>query len=157
MFSNRMEIRNPGGLYGRIRVDQLGKVQPDTRNPVLTSILESLHITENRCSGIPTIRREMAQAALPEPEFIDERGSFLVKLYKGSRTQENKTQFDEFEKTLIAFCRTPRTRREICDFLGLSSVTYVIKRHVTLLVKRGLIKLSIPEKPTSQKQLYYSE
>ena len=32
MFENRMEIRNLGGIYGRIRIDQLGKVQPDTRN-----------------------------------------------------------------------------------------------------------------------------
>ena len=29
MFENRMEIRNLGGIYGRIRIDQLGKVQPD--------------------------------------------------------------------------------------------------------------------------------
>ena len=27
MFENRIEIRNPGGIYGRIRIDQLGKVQ----------------------------------------------------------------------------------------------------------------------------------
>lgn len=32
MFENRMEIRNLGGIYGRIRIDQLGKVQPVTRN-----------------------------------------------------------------------------------------------------------------------------
>lgn len=32
MFENRMEIRNLGGIYGRIRIDKLGKVQPDTRN-----------------------------------------------------------------------------------------------------------------------------
>ena len=32
MFENRIDIRNPGGIYGRIRIDQLGKVQPDTRN-----------------------------------------------------------------------------------------------------------------------------
>lgn len=31
MFQDRLEIRNPGGIYGRMRVDQLGKVQPDTR------------------------------------------------------------------------------------------------------------------------------
>ena len=34
MFEDRLEIHNPGGIYGRIRIDQLGKVQPDTRNPV---------------------------------------------------------------------------------------------------------------------------
>ena len=34
LFEDRMEIRNPGGIYGRIRADKLGKVQPDTRNPI---------------------------------------------------------------------------------------------------------------------------
>ena len=59
MFEDRIEIHNPGGLYGRITIDQLGKIQPDTRNPVLASALETLGIIENRYSGIPTIRMEM--------------------------------------------------------------------------------------------------
>ena len=29
MYEDRMEIKNPGGIYGRIKVDQLGKMQPD--------------------------------------------------------------------------------------------------------------------------------
>ena len=28
MFEDRIEIHNPGGLYGRITIDQLGKIQP---------------------------------------------------------------------------------------------------------------------------------
>ena len=28
MFSDRMEVHSPGGLYGRLTLDQLGKVQP---------------------------------------------------------------------------------------------------------------------------------
>lgn len=59
-----------------------GKVQPDTRNPVLVSALEVMDITENRYSGIPTIRMEMEKYNLAQPEFLDERGSFIVKLYK---------------------------------------------------------------------------
>ena len=58
MFDDRMEIHNPGGIYGRLKIDQLGKMQPDTRNPVLDDALEVLGVTENRYSGIPTIRRE---------------------------------------------------------------------------------------------------
>ena len=50
MFENRIEIRNPDGIYGRIRIDQLGKVQSDTRNPIIASELEVLKITENRYS-----------------------------------------------------------------------------------------------------------
>lgn len=30
IFQNRLEIANPGGLYGRMTLDQLGRVQPDT-------------------------------------------------------------------------------------------------------------------------------
>lgn len=90
MFDDRIEIRNPGGLYGRMTVDQLGKVQPDTRNPVLVNILEVLNITENRYSGIPTIKRAMREHGLSEPQFNVERGSFVTVLYNSNR-QENYT------------------------------------------------------------------
>lgn len=82
LFEDRLEIRNPGGLYGRMRIDQLGKVQPDTRNPVLAVAMEILGETENRYSGIPTIMREMRQAGLQPPEFRNERGTFVVCLKK---------------------------------------------------------------------------
>ena len=156
MYEDRIEIRNPGGLYGRIKIDQLGKVQPDTRNPIIATELEVLKVTENRYSGIPTIRRAMHEYGLPQPEFLEERGSFIVKLY---RCRENTLSIqNEIRKNneLILFCKIPRTRNEICEFLGLSSVTYAIQTHVMPLVEQGLIKLSIPDKPKSPKQLYYS-
>lgn len=78
VFEDRLEVRSPGGLYGRLRVDQLGKVQPDTRNPVLAVAMEALGETENRYSGIPTMRRELKQAGMQPPEFRNERGTFVV-------------------------------------------------------------------------------
>jgi ATP-dependent DNA helicase RecG len=157
MFEDRMEIRNPGGIYGRLRVDQLGKVQPDTRNPVLATALEVLGITENRYSGIPTIRKSLEEYHLREPEFLDERGSFIVKFYKEAKNEKvQKTELSEEIENLIIFCKTPRTRKEICDYLGLTSVTYAIQKYIMPLVEQGWIHLSIPEKPGSPKQLYYS-
>ena len=157
MYEDRMEIRNPGGLYGRIRVDQLGKVQPDTRNPVLASELEVLGITENRYSGIPTIKKEMERYHLREPEFLDERGNFVIKFYKEVMQKNIIKEHTEEVNNLIMFCKTPRTRKEISEYLGLSSVTYAIQTHVMPLVESGKIKLSIPDKPKSPYQLYYSE
>ena len=155
MYEDRMEIHNPGGIYGRMKVDQLGKVQPDTRNPVLASALEVLNITENRYSGIPTIRMEMEKYNLKEPEFLDQRGSFIVKFYKEEKLEQNDS-INEEQNGLIMFCKTPRTRKEICEYLELTSPSYAIKKYIMPLVEEGKIKMSIPEKPKSQKQLYYS-
>ena len=89
MYEERMEIHNPGGLYGRITVDQLGKIQPDTRNPVLASALEVLGITENRYSGIPTIKRELEEYHLKAPVFLNERGNFSVIFYKENKVEKS--------------------------------------------------------------------
>ena len=157
MFEDRMEIRNPGGIYGRIKIDQLGKVQPDTRNPVIASELEVLKITENRYSGIPTIRRMMQEYDLQQPEFLDERGSFIVKLYKKVIEQKVDETEEVDNRELILFCKTPRTRKEISEYLGLNSMTYAIQTRVMPLVEKGIIKMSIPEKPKSPKQLFYCD
>lgn len=64
---------------------------------------------------------------------------------------------DEIENNdLIIFCRTPRTRKEISEYLGLNSVTYAIQTYVMPLVEKGIIKMSIPDKPKNPKQLFYS-
>ncbi len=152
MYEDRMEIKNPGGIYGRIKVDQLGKMQPDTRNPVLALALETLGITENRYSGIPTIRKEMEKYNLKQPKFADERGSFIVTFYKESNAINTDIESDN----ILQFCKTPRTRKEICEYLKLSSITYAIQTYITPLVNKGKIKLSNPNKPSSSKQLYYS-
>lgn len=150
MFEDRMEIRNPGGIYGRMSIDQLGKVQADTRNPVLALALEVLGITENRYSGIPTIRREMKTYNLVPAEFLDERGNFIVKFYKKILEESNA------DNDLIDFCHTPRNRKEICEFLGVKSVSYAMKRYIQPLIESGEIKLTMPDTPKSPNQKYFS-
>ena len=76
-----MEIHSPGSLYGRMTVEQLGYARPDLRNPALAVMAEGLVGAENRYSGIPTIRREMAAHGLPEPVFENRRNEFVVTLY----------------------------------------------------------------------------
>ena len=161
LFEDRLEIRSPGGLYGRLRIDQLGKVQPDTRNPVLAVAMEVLGETENRYSGIPTMRRELEQAGMAAPEFREERGTFVVcfrkkpPTYQPQNTKNAAGKNDKStEEKLLNFCMTPRTRQEIANFLDIKSVPYAVKAHVIPLVEQGLIALSIPEAPRSPRQRY---
>lgn len=161
MYADRVEIKNPGGLYGRLTIDQLGKAQPDTRNPFLVTAMEAIGQTENRYSGIPRIRHAMEEANLPQPVFTDSRGEFAVCLYNKNHAdalqpKERKLPPEtvSVEDMLLHFCAIPRTRKEIADFLGIKMVQYAMKRYVEPLIQAGKITLSIPEKPRSKNQTY---
>ena len=80
-----------------------------------------------------------------------------MKLYKYEKAEQREKAENTDENGLILFCKTPRTRKEICEYLGLSSITYAIQTHVMPLVETGVIKMSKPDKPQSPKQLFYSE
>lgn len=161
LYADRFELKSPGGLYGRIRVDQLGKVQPDTRNPVLAVALEVLRETENRYSGIPTMRRELSQVGMPAPEFRDERGTFVVCFRRQLADGKTASGLDsarlsstEQQLRLLEFCGMPRSRKEIAEFLGLDSISYAIVRHVMPLVDTGLLRMTLPDKKKSSHQRF---
>lgn len=158
LYENRLEISNPGGLYGRITMDQLGDAQPDSRNPTLITAMEILGKTENRYSGIPTIRRAMAQRNLPEPVFTNTIREFKVTLYHtpltGAATKKRTLAPVEAEKNLLDFCRTPRSRAEIAAFLGINSAQYALRRYLDPLLQSGAIRMTNPEKPRSHNQRY---
>lgn len=143
IFPNRLEVINPGGLYGRISINDLGKVQPATRNPALARMMEDLGLTENRYSGIPTIRKVMQAYNLKEPIFLDARGSFKVILYNSY--EKNISQSNNFDLTysndLLSFCQQPKTREEIANFLGLKNVPYAMRQHVQPLLKEGKLQM----------------
>lgn len=160
MYADRLEIANPGGLYGRLTVDQLGKAQPDTRNPVLVTAMEALGQTENRYSGIPRIQHAMAELGLPPPVFTDTRSNFTVTLQNRpaaapqAASDRSADTPAEDPKGLLAFCRQPRSRGEITAYLGIPSAQYALRHYLDPLVAAGRIRLSLPDKPRSKLQTY---
>lgn len=157
-FTDRLEIHSPGGLYGRMTVEDLGKSRPDLRNPALATMSEFLLKTENRYSGIPTIRREMKAAGLPEPVFVNQRNEFIVILYNKylPGMEDEKKEQNERPKDLLEFCRNPRTRKEIAEYLGIGTTFYAMKNYVQPLVDSGKLKLTIPDKPKSRNQKFFT-
>lgn len=158
IFKDRLEVENPGGLYGRMTIAELGKTAGDTRNPFIAGALEVLKITENRFSGIPTILHEMENAGLPPPEFKSQQGKFKVTLYNNANTNAlptARTTFaDENFSHLLEFCTTPRSREEIADFVGIKTVFYVVEHYVKPLLESGKLRMTMPEKPKSKWQRY---
>lgn len=148
MYRDRMEITNSGGLYGRISIDALGKVHPETRNAILANMLALLKITENRYSGIPTMQMELSKAGLPAPRFSVVHGEFKV-VMKNGYNKEAMSVSD----SIVEYCCTPRTRSELIAFTG-KSRTYTMSQMVQPLVDSGRLKMTLPEKPKSSKQKF---
>ena len=148
MYPDRIEVSNPGGLYGRLTIDELGKMKGEVRNPFLAAALEIMETTENRYSGIPTIYSEMKKAGKLEPKFESIRGSFKVTLYNAPRKETNIS--DE----IVAFCAKPRSKEVLAKQFGFEEKrpTYFINNYVIPLIEEGRLRYTIPEKPKSKNQ-----
>ena len=66
------------------------------------------------------------------------------------------TMQDERIKKIVSLCELPRSREEIQTFLKLKNRDYFRKYILNPLIKRGILSLTIPDKPRSPEQKYYS-
>jgi ATP-dependent DNA helicase RecG len=70
-FSDRIEIHNPGGLFGRATAATFG--QPgsnDYRNPTIAGALHVLGFVQRFGLGVPLARKACRENGNPEPEFL---------------------------------------------------------------------------------------
>lgn len=145
LYKDRLEVENPGGLYGRLTINDLGKVPANTRNLFLASNLEVMIDTENRFSGIPIIYHEMEKAGLKPPVFESRRGNFKTILYNERMAAETETESSvnkpitdtdlPISDKILAFCSIPRSKEEIAEYLGISSVYYVVSKYLKSCVQ----------------------
>ena len=153
LYSDRLEVENPGGLYGRLTVNDLGKLPGDTRNPFLAGNLEIMIDTENRFSGIPTIIAEMKNAGLRPPVFESKRGNFKVILYN-DKEQRETVETETSDDDLLAFFNKPRSKDEVAGFVRVKSPYYAMRRYIKPLLESGVIEMTMPDKPKSVLQRY---
>ena len=154
MYSDRMEIENPGGLYGRMTLDSLGFVSADTRNPYIAGALEIMGETENRYSGIPTIRSAMKNAGLPQPVFVNNSGVFKAILYNEIVSEKGNS---DLASRILDFCSVPRSRKELEEkFKDDITIAYLMSKHMKPLIAENKIALTKPESPKSKDQKYFT-
>jgi ATP-dependent DNA helicase RecG len=92
MYSDRLVIRNPGGLFGPVTEDDLGEDGvSSSRNAHLARLLQDVTLAgsnrvvcENRGTGIPTMLAVLRQAGMTVPEFENRVGRFTVTFPKHS-------------------------------------------------------------------------
>lgn len=81
-FNDRIEIQNPGGLFGQVNRDNFGKGVTDYRNPHLAEAMKNLGYVQRFGIGIPTAQKELQKNGNPAAEFTLEDFYILVEVRK---------------------------------------------------------------------------
>ena len=98
----------------------------------------------------------MAEYNLPEPVFQNRRNEFVVTLYNRTTVVPKEETTNSDETSLLEFCRTPRSRQEIADHLKIKATPYMMNKYVLPLIEKGLLLMTIPDRPRSRNQKYYT-
>ena len=149
MYADRVEITNPGGLYGTLTLDQLGTAgESATRNQHLSLLLEETpypgggFVAENRGTGYQRIIAELEGNLMLPPTPESSAARFAITMYKRRVTVDERSNgfASNFDTATLAYLEQHASvsTRELAALSGLSISG--ASRHVKKLVNAGLIE-----------------
>ncbi len=112
IFSDRIEITNPGGLLPEISSDRLIDHPSKTRNEVLADIMRKTHFAEEKGSGYDKVVNSIEINVLPPIKWRLEQDYFCVILYmpkKFSETEKEERIEAVFQHSCLNLVSNKRT------------------------------------------------
>jgi ATP-dependent DNA helicase RecG len=160
LYADRMEFLNPGGLYGTVTVDGLGKPGiSSARNQRLSALLEDTPfadggmVAENRGSGYAAIEAALKHERMPPPIVRDEIASFSLTI---NRTRISNARPESHAAGLRSAILEQITESgsassgELVNQLGMSRSA--IAKHLNALIEEGVVMPT--ERGRSPRQRY---
>ena len=162
-FSDRLEIMNAGGLYGKARPENFPHVN-DYRNPIIAEALKNLGYVNMFNRGVSRVKELFKENGNPPIDFnVDKITVFEVVVKPNNEVKKVKAGHKgrkklipsqtEFNK-LLQYCSVPRTMPEILGFMGYSDRTKFRNKYLKPLLDEGKIERTNPEHPRSSIQKY---
>ena len=145
VFSDRMEIENPGGLPPGLTMDELGK-RSVRRNRTIADLLYRARFVERIGSGIQRMERALAENGNP-PMEVSATNFFVVKLLPRPHTS-TAASLTARQNCLYQFGvqRGQITKGEAAEHLAVSGDTAL--REIKMLMEHGLVRQSGAGKAT---------
>ena len=152
LYPDRLEISNPGGLFGILTIEKLGTSGATaSRNQFLSRILEDVpyadydgrvgRVVENRGSGYPTINRELEEALMPNPISRSSLDGFQIVLRHRKMTEQEGKAYSKnnVEDAILAFLseRESASASEIARASGIGVKT--IRGYISKLLDDGTL------------------
>ena len=131
---------------------------PYPKNPIIAKFFNEIGLADELGSGIKKIAKYVQVYSKDFPTF-KEADIFTVKipLHCFDSTTQVTTQVEfsgKYENIIMHFCEFAKSSREIREYIGIKNQRYFMKSILNPMVQKGLIVLTIPDKPRSSKQKY---
>ena len=159
LFTNRVEVLNPGRLPPPLTLEQLRVAHSSIpNNPLLAESLYLTQYIERMGTGTLDMIRRCSDAGLPEPEFTDS-GGFKITIWRAKPPEQIKVQPESLPRTLESrvinlLADVPMSRSELSKQLGQKEVSGQLKKVFRDLLADGMIEYTLPEKRRSPRQQY---
>lgn len=160
MYADRLEVLNPGGLYGDVTIEGLGTSGiSSSRNQFLSNILETTpygdgdFVVENRGTGYQEIEQQLKGAHMHPPIPRSSTVSFSLTFKKRRMEPEEKSvgRTGEIDEAILAYLaeHTSAATRELVEWSGLSKTA--VGNHIRALVAEGKIEPLEPMRSPKQR------
>jgi len=176
-FDDRIEIENPGILLPGLTIEDMKQGVSKIRNPVITRVFRELELIEQWGSGVRLMFNEARSLGLPPPEIMEigMHVRVVIRLAqsipigttrtgaKSISVVEDGTQQNTGEvagevagevRHLLGMLGKPLSRTELQASLQLKSQANFRDRYLQPALDKGLIEMTIPDKPKSRLQKY---
>jgi len=135
VFSDRLEVENPGGLFSGLSIADLGK-RSVRRNRLLADLLFRARYVERVGSGIPRMRRALEENGNPPMEIV--ASNFFVITFRPRIDPETLLTARQTRLFQFVSGRARTTKEEAARFLAVSADTTL--RELRALVEVGLVR-----------------
>ena len=173
LFSDRLEIWNPGELPLTLTLDELRRPHASIRRkPLIAEPMFLARYAEKAGGGILDMIARCRELGQPAPEFRQSGGQFIQMLGRPQVVQPVVTPDTTVQVTVqvtdqvtgqftgqvaarvLGFCRTPKSGKEIQTLVGIRHRETFLVNYLTPLIEVGWLTRTIPDKPQSRSQKY---
>ena len=164
IYDDRLEIVNPGSLPAELSVEDM-KLPHESypRNKKIAQVLYQTTYLEKWGSGARRMIDACREQGVPEPEWKIGKGTVSV-IFPRKETSSSVTTPDTTPDTtkepqdrineVLEYCRIPRSTKEILAHIGVSYHSKNVKKFVSDLVEKGLLRMTIPDIKYDMNQKY---
>lgn len=148
---------------------------PYSKNPKIAKIFREIGLADELGSGVRNITNYSKVYSGDEPIFedgeifkakvplvkvlnemkVNEVNKMTVKEFNEALVYSNKAPVEALDRIII-YCEEPKTAIQIMNYLGYKNIKRFRRDYIKPLVEKGILKMTIPDKPTSRNQKYIS-